>query len=121
MYYIEKINMIASICSILGLFVSLFVESKVNKFSKSNNDNAGVLQSGDGTQNIARSNSLIVGSHGSGTYYNYKGAKINGKIDTPPILTQKTYLITPMDFFKYKKGVSDMSRLMPCPAALRWQ
>ena len=111
----KELNLIASVCSIIGLLVSLFVASKVNKLSKSNNDNSGVLQSGDGIQNIAKGDSMIVGAHGSGTYHNYKGAKINGKIDNPPVLTEKTYYIAPVDYLKYKQGVSDNSCNMVVP------
>ena len=43
-------NIIAGICSILGLVVSLFVASKVQKISESNNNNSGKLNQGDGVQ-----------------------------------------------------------------------
>lgn len=108
-------NLIAGACSIFGLLISLFVASKVNKLSKSNNNNSGELQSGDGRQNIAKGNSMIVGANGSGTYNNYKGAKINGKIDQPPVLTEKTYMVIPIDVLKYKEGVSDSSCNMVIP------
>lgn len=108
-------NLFASGCSIIGLFVSLFVASKVNKLSRSNNNNSGELQSGDGTQNIAKDNSMIVASNANGTYNNYDGAIINGEIDEPPILTEKMYLVSPVENIKYKEGVSDSSCNMILP------
>ena len=46
----EWFNVIAGISSIISLLISIFVASKVVKLSNSNNNNAGVIQTGDGVQ-----------------------------------------------------------------------
>lgn len=55
----EWFNVIAGISSIISLLISIFVVSKVVKLSNSNNNNAGVIQTGDGVQKVAEGNSVI--------------------------------------------------------------
>ena len=55
----EWFNVIAGISSIISLLISIFVASKVVKLSNSNNNNAGVIQTGDGVQKVAEGNSVI--------------------------------------------------------------
>lgn len=82
----EWFNVIAGISSIISLLISIFVASKVIKFSNSNNNNAGIIQTGDGVQKIAKENSVIADE--GATYYDYREATIVGEIDEPPILTE---------------------------------
>ncbi len=50
----EIFNVIAGICSIASLVVSVFVASKVLKISNSNNDNKGEIQTGDGVRKLRK-------------------------------------------------------------------
>ncbi|MBO5484321.1 MAG: hypothetical protein J5979_03805 [Lachnospiraceae bacterium] len=111
-------NLFASGCSIVGLFVSLFVASKVNKLSRSNNNNSGELQSGDGTQNIAKDDSVIISSSENCIYYNYTGATINGETIILPVPRKKdssikdwnskqTSSIIPINYDKFNYNIPD--------------
>lgn len=60
----EWFNVIAGISSIISLLISIFVASKVVKLSNSNNNNAGVIQTGDGVQKVAEGNSVIADGGG---------------------------------------------------------
>ena len=59
MSMMDCFNVIAGISSIISLLISIFVASKVVKLSNSNNNNAGVIQTGDGVQKVAEGNSVI--------------------------------------------------------------
>ncbi|MBO5483713.1 MAG: hypothetical protein J5979_00710 [Lachnospiraceae bacterium] len=98
----DVFNIFAGTCSIVGLFLSLFVASKVTKLSKSNNNNSGVLQTGDGKQSVASGASVIAGK---GAVVNYT-QEIHGKRDEPPVLTELEYEIIPVDYLQYEKGIS---------------
>lgn len=98
----EIFNIFAGSCSIVGFFLSLFVASKVTKLSKSNNNNSGVLQTGDGKQSVASGASVIAGK---GAIVNYT-QEIHGKREEPPVLTELEYEIIPVDYLQYEKGIS---------------
>lgn len=102
----EAFNVFAGICSIVGLFVSLFVASKVQKISHSNNNNSGNIQQGDGNKNIADNNSVIADNHSSVKYNVYNNSEIYGEIDEPPTLTEIFYPITTAEIDKYQLGIS---------------
>ena len=48
----EWFNVIAGISSIISLLISIFVASKVVKLSNSNNNNAGVIQTGEDRKSV---------------------------------------------------------------------
>lgn len=104
MIFMDIFNLIASICSIIGLIVSLVVASKITKLTKSNNNNSGQIQQGDGKQNVAQDHSLI----GDGTliHNDYTNAEIIGDIDELPILTEDEYCIYNDNCDKYNLGIS---------------
>lgn len=99
-------NIIASVCSIIGLFVSLFVASKVTKLSNSNNNNSGKIQQGEGNQKVAENHAVLADNHSSATYNDYSGATIMGELDEPPILTESYYPIFATESDKYQEGIS---------------
>lgn len=107
MDFLDVFNLIASLCSIIGLIVSLVVASKVTKLTKSNNHNNGQIQQGDGEQNIAQDHSVI----GDGTivHNDYTNAEIIGEIDELPILTKNEYYVYNDNYDKYKFGISGKS------------
>ena len=98
-------NIISGICSILGLVAALFVASKVTKISASNNNNSGIISQGDGKHEIA--------SHHSATgnarviHEDYRKAKIYGKVDKLPILSDDSYVISAENVLKYYNDLSD--------------
>lgn len=106
----EIFNLIANICSIVGLFVSLFVASKVQKMLNSNNGNSGVLQQqqvdGLGIQKTAQNHSILADNHSNATYNDYSGAMIVGEIDELPSLTESHYPILAEESDKYQEGIS---------------
>lgn len=103
----EIFNVISGVCSIVGLIVSLFVASKVSKMVKSNNDNKGELQCGDGNQKIAKEKAAFADNHSSATYNDYSNATINGEIDEYPTLLEDEYPVVIKDAVKYSKEVAD--------------
>lgn len=111
----EIFNLIASVCSIIGLFVSLFVASKVQKLSNSNNNNSGNIQQGDGKQKVAENHSVLADNHSHATYNDYSGATIMGEVDEPPILTESYYPIFATERDRYQEGISPNSCNMTVP------
>lgn len=105
MSMMDYFNVIAGICSIISLFITIFVASKVVKLSNSNNNNAGEIQTGDGVQKIAKGNSVI--ADGGSTYIDYREATIVGEIDEPPILTEDRYPILADESYGYSENVAD--------------
>lgn len=105
MSMMDCFNVIAGISSIISLLISIFVASKVVKLSNSNNNNAGVIQSGDGVQKIAKENSVIADE--GATYYDYREATILGEIDEPPILTESRYPILADESYSYSENVAE--------------
>ncbi len=101
----EIFNVIAGVCSIVSLFLSIFVASKVVKLSNSNNNNTGEIQTGDGVQKIAKGNSVI--ADGGSTYIDYRKATIVGEIDEPPILTENRYPVLADESYGYSENVAD--------------
>lgn len=101
----DVFNIIAGVCSIASLFLSIFVASKVVKLSDCNNNNNGAIQTGDGVQKIAKDNSVI--ADGGATYNDYREATIVGEIDEPPILTENRYSILADDSYGYSEKVAD--------------
>lgn len=99
-------NWIAGTCSIVGMFVSMFVASKVLKVSNSNNDNQGEIQQGEGNQRFAIKKAAFAYDHSNATYNNYSGATINGEIDEFPALTEKEYPVMVQEADKYNTGVA---------------
>lgn len=102
----EIFNLFAGVCSVLGLLVSLFVATKVIKMSKSNNNNKGELNCGDGKQKIAKEGAAFADNHSVATYNDYSNAMIQGEIDEPPILTENCYHIFPEDAGQYSTGIA---------------
>ena len=103
---VEIFNIIAGVCSIIRLFLSVFVASKVVKLCNSNNNNMGEIQTGDGVQKIAKENSVI--ADGGSTYIDYREATIVGEIDEPPILTEHRYPVLSDENFSYRKSVNEI-------------
>lgn len=101
----EIFNVIAGICSIASLVISIFVASRVVKISNSNNDNTGEILTGDGVQKIAKDNSVI--ADGGSTYIDYREATIIGEVDEPPILTEDRYPVLSDECFGYSESVAD--------------
>lgn len=101
----EWFNVIAGISSIISLLISIFVASKVVKLSNSNNNNAGVIQTGDGVQKVAEGNSVIADE--GATYYDYREATILGEIDEPPILTESRYPVLADESYRYSENVAE--------------
>ena len=135
----EIFNLISGVCSIVGLFVSLFVASKVLKLSNSNNNNHGEIQQGDGIQKIAKDRAAFADHNSNATFNDYSGATINGEIDEFPVLTGKKYPIIVKEADKYNMGVAkstcnlvkpensntlcftvDFSKVTSQPEANRW-
>lgn len=101
----DVFNIIAGVCSIVSLILSIFVASKVVKLSNSNNNNMGEIQTGDGVQKIAKNNSVIADE---GAIYNdYREATIYGEIDELPILTEHRYPVLSEECFCYSESVAD--------------
>lgn len=98
-------NIISGACSIIGLFVSLFVASKVLKLSNSNNNNSGEIQQGDGIQNIAKGKAALATNHSSAVYNDYTNSSIQGEIDQLPELTETKYSVDIQEYVKYNDGV----------------
>ena len=98
-------NIISSVCSIIGLFVSLFVATKVLKLSDSNNNNSGEIQQGDGKQIIAKEKAALATDHSSAVYNDYTNSTINGEIDQLPELTETSYSVDIREYVKYNYGV----------------
>lgn len=103
--WMDIFNIIAGACSIVSLFLSIFVASKVVKLCNSNNHNMGEIQTGDGVQKIAKGNSVI--ADGGSTYNDYREATIVGEIDEPPILTERRYPVLSDECFGYSESVAD--------------
>ena len=101
----EWFNVIAGISSIISLLISIFVASKVVKLSNSNNNNAGVIQTGDGVQKVAEGNSVIADE--GATYYDYREATILGEIDEPPVLTESRYPVLADESYRYSENVAE--------------
>lgn len=98
----EIINLFASVCSIVGLFVSLFVASSVHKLSKvDTGDNATIQNGNDNIHAVTGDNSVIAAPKAK---VNYNITKTDEK--KPPVLTKQEYSITPVEYDKYKDGVS---------------
>jgi len=113
----EFFNMISGTCSIIGLFVSLFVASKVLKISDSNNNNTGEIQQGDGEQKIAKDHAILADNNSHATYNDYSGATIMGEIDEPPVLTELHYVIPMQTDNKYQEGVAPDTCEMTVPGS----
>lgn len=105
----EIFNLFAGVCSIMGLFVSLFVASKVTKIT----NEKGETLLGSGTQKTAKEKAAFADNHSTAAYNDYRGATINGEIDEYPVLNDNTYLISNKTSNKYQSGVSkDTCNLM---------
>lgn len=102
----DILNIIESICSIIGLFVSIFVASEVVKISNFNNHNSGKLNHGEGAQKVVEQHSILADNHSNATYNDYSGATIVGDLDEPPILTETNYPIFVTEIDKYRYGIS---------------
>lgn len=115
----EIFNLIASVCSVVGLFVSLFVASKIQKMSNSNNGNTGALQQqqveGLGIQKTAQNHSILADNHSNATYNDYSGATIMGEMDELPLLTELYYPIHAVESDKYQEGISSDTCHMTVP------
>lgn len=101
----EIFNSIAGVCSIVGMFVSLFVASSVMKLSDSNNNNSGEIQQGNGNQNIAKEKAALATDHSSAVYNDYTNATINGEVDKLPELVDTNYPVAMQEYTKYNYGV----------------
>lgn len=110
----EWFNVIAGISSIISLLISIFVASKVVKLSNSNNNNAGVIQTGDGVQKVAEGNSVIADE--GATYYDYREATILGEIDEPPVLTESRYPVLADESYRYSENVAERLCKMITPS-----
>lgn len=102
----EIISVIANVCTIASLVVTLFVASKIIKLSNSNNNNSGNIQQGDGTQKIAEGHSIVADNHSHAIYNDYRDAIIKGEIDEFPVLTKKIYPIVIENADKYSVGIA---------------
>lgn len=109
----ELFNIIASTCSIVSLFISLLIASKVLKISRANNDNQGEILCGDGTQTIVKDKAVFAENNSNATFNDYSGATINGEIDELPVLSEDKYPFIIRNAVKYNTGVaSDTCDLM---------
>lgn len=100
----EIFNLIASVCSFVGLFVSLFVATRVMKLSNSNNNNSGEIHQGNGNQNIAKEKAALATGNSSAVYNDYTNATINGKVDELPELANTDYSVIVQEYAKYNYG-----------------
>lgn len=101
---LDIFNIIAGAASIVGLIVSVVVASKIIKLTKSNNDNKGQIQQGDGEQNVAGNHSVI--GDGKMIHIDYSNSEIYGEIDNYPVLTDEKYFIYNDNYDKYSLGIS---------------
>lgn len=108
-------NLLSGVCSILGLVVSLFVAAKVIKMSKSNNNNQGEINCGDGDQKIAKEGAAFADNHSVATYNDYSNAVIQGEVDEPPILTENCYHIFPEEVDQYSTGIANNTCKLVAP------
>lgn len=103
----DTFNLIASACSIVGLFVSLFTATKVLRLSNSNNKNKGQINQGDGEQKVATDHSAI--GNAKVIHNDYRNANIQGEIDQLPELMETAYPIYADNFDRYSNGISKNS------------
>lgn len=96
----ENLNIIASVCSIAGLLVSLFLTSKVNKLSHVEIEEDAQAVTGS-KNNVARDHSVIAASNAVVNYQSISDG--DGK---PPVLTEMEYQIMPVEYDKYRQDVS---------------
>ena len=114
-FFMNVFNMITGLCSIMGLLISLFVASKVQKLSNSNNNNSGNIHQGDGNQKVAENHSVLADNHSYAAYNDYSGATIVGEVDELPILTETYYPIFATERDRYQEGISPDSCNMTVP------
>lgn len=109
----EIIGLAADICTVLGLFVTIFVASKVMKMTKSNNNNHGQIFQGKGEQKIVKEKAAYAENHSKAVYNDYSDSVIYGDIDEIPEPDKDKYIIEATEIDKYKLGVSEeRSRLI---------
>jgi hypothetical protein len=109
----DIIGVIADICTIVGLFVAIFVASQVTKITKSNNNNTGEIHQGDGNQKVAKDKAAFADHNSKAVYNDYSDSTIYGEIDEIPDVDDNRYTIEVEEVQKYSKGVSEeMSNLV---------
>lgn len=98
----DVFNLLAGICSIVGLFVSCFTASKVYKMSNVETGDNSTIQNGE--KNIyvdGGGTSYSAGDQSTITTYHFT-EQVEKE---PPILEKSTYNIIPQEYDKYKEGV----------------
>lgn len=98
----EIFNLFASACSIVGLFVSLFVATSVHKLSKVDTGDNTTIQNGNKNIHAVTGDNSVVALPKANV--NYHITKTEEK--EPPVLTEQEYSIIPAEYDKYKEGIS---------------
>lgn len=98
----DVFNLLAGICSIVGLFVSCFTASKVYKMSNVEAGDNATIQNGEKNIHVdGGGNSYSAGNQSTINNYHFM-EQIEKE---PPILEQSKYNIIPQEYDKYKEGV----------------
>ena len=98
----DVFNLLAGICSIVGLFVSCFTASKVYKMSYVEAGDNATIQNGEKNIHVdGGGNSYSAGNQSTINNYHFM-EQIEKE---PPILEQSKYNIIPQEYDKYKEGV----------------
>lgn len=114
----DTFNIISGVCSIIGLFVSLFIASKVWDITESNNNNSGNISLGNKTKKISKKHSVFADNNSNATLYDYSHSKIFGEIDELPVLKEKKYYISAENVDAYNLGISKDTCILTFPLEL---
>lgn len=114
----NNFNIISGVCSIIGLFVSLFVASKVWDITESNNNNSGNISLGNKTKKISKKHSVFADNNSNAALYDYSHSKIFGEIDELPVLKEKIYYISTENVDLYNLGISKDTCVLKFPPEL---
>lgn len=98
----DVFNLLAGICSIVGLFVSCFTASKVYKMSNVEAGDNATIQNGEKNIHVdSEGNSYSAGDHSI-----INNCQFMEQVEKePPILEKSMYNIIPQEYDKYKEGV----------------